>query len=153
MPASVYVCTYVRMCVCTYVCMYLCRYLCTYACMHVRMRVCMYVCVYVCMYVCVYVCNNVCMHVCMYVLIRFADCFICIEWWKSKHLRTRVDNSTRNFVSQSIYRLFTGNTSCNKSITSRVFCRFFRRRRRGVKCPTVGTPRYSSAHSRKNAYG
>jgi hypothetical protein len=44
-----YVCVYVRTCVCIYVCIYVCMYVC----MYVRTYVCIYVCTYVCMYVCI----------------------------------------------------------------------------------------------------
>ena len=62
----VYVCMYVRVCVCMYVCMYV-R---TCVCMYVRMYICMYVRTYVYMYVCMY-CVCMCVCVCMYVCIAF----------------------------------------------------------------------------------
>ena len=46
-----YVCIYLRMCVCVYVCMHAFMF---YICMYVRMHACMYVRTYICMYVGMY---------------------------------------------------------------------------------------------------
>jgi hypothetical protein len=61
---SMYVCIYIRMCVCIYLCLYVCVYmyeciyLCIYICVCIYVYTYVYVCVYVCMYVCVFVCSR-----------------------------------------------------------------------------------------------
>ena len=66
MHIHTYVCTYVRMCKCTYV-----YYVHSYVHMHVHACICMYICMYIhayiCMYVCMYVHVYICMYICMYV--------------------------------------------------------------------------------------
>ena len=70
-----YVCTYVRMYVCTYVRTYVRMYVCMYVCMYVRMYICMYVCTYVHMYVHTYVRMYMCiyMHTYAYLFLSITD--------------------------------------------------------------------------------
>jgi hypothetical protein len=59
-----YICIYIRMCVCMYIYTYVCVYVCIY------IYVCVYVCIcvgtYVCINVYIYVGTYVCMYVCTY---------------------------------------------------------------------------------------
>ena len=52
-----YVCAYVRMCVCAW-------YVCTCVRTYVRMYVCIYVCMYACMYLCMHARTHACTHEC-----------------------------------------------------------------------------------------
>ena len=56
-PLYVFLCMYVRVCICMFVCMYVCTYVCmkSYTCQYDCMRVCMYEYKYVRMYVSMYV--------------------------------------------------------------------------------------------------
>lgn len=59
---DMYVCTYIRTCVCmyahTYICMYISTHMCVCVCMYIRA----YVCIYMYIHMCVYVCPNIHIH-------------------------------------------------------------------------------------------
>ena len=101
-----YVCTYVRTCVCMYECMYVRTNECMYICMYVYMYECMYVCMYACMYICMYVCMYGWMCVCMYEcdnaivkreILNLEKCLCDISVWMSQN-KLKLNNDKTEII-------------------------------------------------------
>ncbi len=93
--------------VCTiYVSTYVCMCLRMYVCMCVRMYVC--VCMYVCMYVCMHVCMYVCVYICMYVCMQSRNSVIQTCWDRGVQITVTIESVLQNTNEGA----WSSNSSC-----------------------------------------